>query len=182
MRLTEEQKQLAADNHNLIYGFLRYRGLNVDEYYDICAIAFCEAVAAYDESLGFTLATLAYRAMDYAVIDYWRYNGSSIRRSDEPAMSIDDTAPKNGAYDFMEDTPALKDAIPSDEGFVDSLHSYMEFQKFVDSLSPRDQKMVKMLLSGYSQSDIARNFGRSQQRISFLVGMIRDKYRREIAM
>ena len=34
-KLTEKQRQFAADNHYVLENFLRYRGLPMDEFYDV---------------------------------------------------------------------------------------------------------------------------------------------------
>lgn len=49
MKLTEEQRKIVEDNHNLIYGYCYKYNLNVEEYYGDLAIALCEAAQTYKE-------------------------------------------------------------------------------------------------------------------------------------
>ena len=42
--MTEEQRRYAAENHDLIYRFLREKGWSVDEYYDVAAFGYLTAV------------------------------------------------------------------------------------------------------------------------------------------
>lgn len=43
-KLTEKQRQFAADNHYVLENFLRYRGLPMDEFYDVVIFRFLKAV------------------------------------------------------------------------------------------------------------------------------------------
>lgn len=73
------QRQLAADNHLLIYKFMRGNSLPEDEWYDICAIGYCKAAAAYDPGKGKSFSTLAYIAMFHEVGREMTYRGRQMR-------------------------------------------------------------------------------------------------------
>ncbi|MBQ9720483.1 MAG: hypothetical protein IJV64_07290 [Oscillospiraceae bacterium] len=45
--LTESQRRFAAENHDLIYAFLRERRYDPDEFYDIAAFGVLRAVIRY---------------------------------------------------------------------------------------------------------------------------------------
>ena len=55
MKLTEEQKKLVEDNHNLIYGYCHRYNLNVEEYYGDLAVTLCEAAQTYKEEKSKTI-------------------------------------------------------------------------------------------------------------------------------
>lgn len=42
--LSSKEREFAAENHGLIYSFLNYYRLSEAEHYDICAIAYLQAV------------------------------------------------------------------------------------------------------------------------------------------
>lgn len=48
--LTNDEKELVEANHNLIYWYIRTHNLDVEEYYDILAIALCKAAIGYNEA------------------------------------------------------------------------------------------------------------------------------------
>jgi len=56
MKLTPEQSQIVADNHDLIYWYANMKHLDCEEWYDLLAIALCQAVIKHDPQRG-TLAT-----------------------------------------------------------------------------------------------------------------------------
>lgn len=41
--MTDYQRQLVTDNHNLIYRFLQKEKLNMEDWYDLAAIGMCKA-------------------------------------------------------------------------------------------------------------------------------------------
>lgn len=62
MKLNDERRRIAEENHALIYKFLRINNLDPEEYYGDMAEAYCMAVARYDPMRG-SLSTLAFAAM-----------------------------------------------------------------------------------------------------------------------
>lgn len=51
-KLTERQRQFAADNHYVVEDFLRNRGLSMDKFYGVVIFGFLDAVQKYDEQNG----------------------------------------------------------------------------------------------------------------------------------
>ena len=45
--LTEQESAFAAENHSLIFRFLRRKGLPEDEYYDVVVFGFLNGVKKY---------------------------------------------------------------------------------------------------------------------------------------
>ena len=50
--MTEEQKLLVENNHNLIYFMIHKMNESVEEYYDLAAIALCKAAINYQPDNG----------------------------------------------------------------------------------------------------------------------------------
>ena len=46
--MTDYQKQLVTDNHNLIYRFLQKEKLNMEDWYDLAAIGMCKAAKTFN--------------------------------------------------------------------------------------------------------------------------------------
>ena len=64
--LTAEQQQFAAQNHNLIYAFLREKGYDVGEFYDIAALGLLQAAQRYltqPRLRRYAFTTIAWQAM-----------------------------------------------------------------------------------------------------------------------
>ena len=178
MRLTEEQKQLAADNHNLIYGFQREHRLSVDEYYDICAIGLCKAAAKFDPSQEYKFATLAYAAMDNEVKNFWRDINTMARKPEIPDVSMFDIILRGHTDSGI----VVGDTIAEREEQWIPSYRRVCVDTFVESLPPRERQVVSMRLAGLTMSEIGSEVGRTHQRVSQILNTVRDKYIREMAM
>ena len=55
--LTDEERKIAEENHNLIYFFINHFNVDIDEYYDIFAIDYIKCVKFWDKDRG-KLSTL----------------------------------------------------------------------------------------------------------------------------
>ena len=49
--MTDYQRQLVTDNHNLIYRFLQKEKLNMEDWYDLAAIGMCKAAKTFNDFL-----------------------------------------------------------------------------------------------------------------------------------
>ena len=64
MKLTEEKAAFAAENHGLVYSFLKEHGLPEDEYYDTVVFAFLNCVIKDTEG---DFKARAYKAIKMSV-------------------------------------------------------------------------------------------------------------------
>ena len=155
IRLTDSQKQLAADNADLIYGYLTSKHLDYSEWYGTAAVGFCIAVAGYDQSKG-KLSTFVYKCMHNAVLKEIRAQ-TAVKRS----------APEMASLDFMvSDGVTLGEITPDKSdpyGIVETL-SDIETQRH--RLGFFEQDCLKMLMDGYAQKDIVKRYGYSRQHVS----------------
>ena len=84
--LNEEQRSYAAENHDLIYKFLREKGWSADEYYDIAAFGYLAAVKQYlsDTALRrYAFSTVAWNKMRQSIANHRR--AEARRRETETA-------------------------------------------------------------------------------------------------
>ena len=88
MRMTDEQRKMVEQNHNLIYDFLYKQNLDTEEYYDIAAIGLCEAAIKYDSKRS-KFSTFAYRCMKSEVNHYHAYNTRKRRIPSDRIFSYD---------------------------------------------------------------------------------------------
>ena len=72
--LTEKQEQFLAEHHYLVEDFLKYRGLPMDEFYDVVIFRFMRAVKQYDERddlKQYKFSTIANNAMRWALASHF---------------------------------------------------------------------------------------------------------------
>lgn len=82
--LSEQERNFAAEHHDeIIYKFLRQKGLSVNEYYDVVILDYLYAVRVYldrpDLREQYSFECVARKKMQSAVYKYWHY-GSRPKR------------------------------------------------------------------------------------------------------
>lgn len=176
MQLSDEQRKMAEENHGLIYGFLKKYGLDVDEYYDICAIALCKAVMAYDPERSKSLSTLAYHAMSNEVVSYWVHQNRMMRRGERYNRSLSDVVYR----DAIEGDLTLESMLsePGDDG--QSVYYIAVYNSFMDSLSDKEKFVVELKISGFSFAEIGAEIGRSRTTAANILYQVRQKYMAEM--
>ena len=171
MRMTDEQRKMVEQNHNLIYDFLYKQNLDTEEYYDIAAIGLCEAAIKYDSKRS-KFSTFAYRCMKSEVNHYHAYN---TRKRRIPADHI-------YSYDIL-----LNDNEEECDSYIDKLfesdfNTYeiveisISFANFSSELNDREKFIIKCFESGLNQTETAKEIGVTQQSVSQSVKKIRNKW------
>lgn len=166
-KLTPEQSQLAADNHNLIYWFMQKHNLD-EEWYDVLAIGLVNAAATYKGTAAFSTYAiccmknewlrelkLVNRRIDTLSLDFEYFH------SDGDGYSIADSYV--GEEDFT--------AKYEEENSVFNLVSFFESK----CTSKAQLDALHMMIKGVPMHDAAKKIGISHQRMY----QIRDKFKRE---
>ena len=105
--LTESQEQFLTEHHHLVEDFLRYRGLPMDEFYDVVIFRFMRAVQQYDEREDlqqYAFSTIANHAMRSAISNHFAKEKRRNKRAQ--MLSLD--------YQFKGSGLTLGDVIADD--------------------------------------------------------------------
>lgn len=145
MKLTVEQQQLAADNHNLIYSFLKKYHLPVEDWYDIAAIGLCKAAATYNRARG-SFATHAYQCMYNDALKNDHYQHRKKRDIDNEAFSINVYSKDSG--------DELIGMFSAETDFTAPI-----VDEIVGLLDCRELMVIKMSLLGASLEEIENAIG-----------------------
>ena len=159
--MTDKQKKMVEDNHNLIYTFLNKYHLTIDEWYDLAAIGLCKAATTFNEELS-VFSTYAFRCMFTAVFQEKRKE--TLERRIPQNMIFYYQAEINTGNDS--DAISFIDIMPTRDDVEGEAVSKMIFEKFVHSLKPRDKVILQMFCGGYTQKEIGKMVGCSQGHIS----------------
>ena len=90
VRLTEEQRKFAEEQHHVLLDFLERRRLAMDEYYDIVVFPYLEAVCRFDLCKDFideTFEVFARRNMNKAISSYFKEE--KRKKKDITFLSLD---------------------------------------------------------------------------------------------
>lgn len=151
--LNEAQRQLAAENHDLIYWYLHKRGLSIEDYYDILAIGLCKAAAAYKPELG-AFSTLAIQVFDHEI---QRERKITTRRQNFETESLDENV--------YEDIP-LYNMLASFNDRFRYTQCWLTILETVKSLSPLDKLIFTYYaFDGLTFDEIGKRVGRSRQSV-----------------
>ncbi len=153
--LTEDQRSFAAENHDLIYRFLHWKGCAVGEYYDIAALGYLSAVWRYHtmpELRQYAFSTVAWRSMDQSIASFHRAEARR-QKTERRYMETVWSAPSD----------------PMEE---------MEARLFLHDLaaisSPEQYEMAALRAQGCSIAETARSLGIDARRVRKL---LRELYR-----
>jgi RNA polymerase sigma factor (sigma-70 family) len=80
----------------------------------------------------------------------------------------------SGDFQVNEDTLLRSDYVPSSIVQFDDTGVFVD--EFIDTLKPKEQEAVRMLLKGKSQADIARHWGTTDTYAWHIVKVLKEKY------
>ena len=144
--LTDAQRKLVEENHNLIYSFMKSRNLACPDFYDICAIGLCKAAQKYQPEKH-TFAYYAYCSMAKEV----RYVFVHSYRQK--------CVPRNAKVSFDN---SLDHTVKSYDDYSDC-----EFESYIEGLTDREKKLLQLHYKyGYTYAELAKVYKCSPQNLS----------------
>lgn len=155
--MTEQQRQFAAENHNLIYRYLHEKGWAVSEYYDIAAFGYLRAVRRYLTEPGLSIyafSSIAWRAMTQSIASFLR---AEVRRKDAEQRYISEAAA----------------ATP--DPFAE-LEARLLLHDLAAVSSEQQYALAEMRLQGYTIAEIALAKGMPKIRIRRLLSELYQAY------
>lgn len=156
MRLTEFQRKLAEENHQLIYSFLHKRGLSIEDHYGAAATGLCKAAAAFDDDKS-AFSTFAFVCMSSEVFQSMRRE-QAVKRS---AVCVSLDAPISNEEDFV-----LADIIPGESNLEENVCFDVVLRENAKLLSDKDKHIVALKVQGKTQAGIAETLALSQSYVS----------------
>lgn len=164
--LTDSQRQLITENHDLIYGFAHKYKLDVDEWYDVCALALCYAATKYDSTKG-AFSTIAYWYMFGRVSRHLRNKNrlefeQSLLRLDKIVEGQD------GSTD-------ISSFVGAEDSCYDEVEFMIDLRERMSLLDAREKRIVSMRLQGFDQRGVAKILGLSQAQVSRILRGIKKK-------
>lgn len=168
-RLTDEQRELATKNHNLIYAYAHKKNLFIEDYYDILAIGLCKATKMYDQYKG-SFTTLCFKCMENELYNYWNSMQKKSYIPDNLILSYD--TPQNIGY--SDGQVDLVEVITDFNADNDISYAIMYYE-IINKLTTKEKIIVQYLLNGFTHNEIANVFKCKQQNISYIVKKIRKK-------
>lgn len=147
--LTDFERKHAAENHNLVYGFLNRYGYSLENFYDIAIFGYLKAVQIYnrreDLRSKYTFPFISWKYMRAEIGNYFKMENAKKRKPLGGVVSLD--AGYWGREDFYNCLPVKK--YPESEEL-----EMKQLEEFVKDLSDVQQKIIKMRVEGYKNYEI----------------------------
>ncbi len=155
--LTEGQRQFAAENHDLVYSFLREQKLDIDHYYDVAVFGYLRAVERYlteSRLRRYQFSTVAWRAMRQSVVSFYR---SEARRK-ENEQRYQEQHQRQAPFEVLDVDLFLRKlaAVSSREQYAFAMmrlqgYSIAETAQARQTTPKRVRKLLKDLYQSYLQ-------------------------------
>lgn len=166
--LTEEQKRMVEENHNLIYWYCHKYNLDIEEYYGLFAIELCKAIQSYDPTKS-KLSTYVIRAFWNKHCNWDQAKKRNKRKANENIISLDQKFGKDGEEyklsDFLTNGKSVEDEIimiPLSEcGLNDKLMAVINLR--IENSNITQQEMADKL--GVSQAQVRRYLKSAERKI-----------------
>lgn len=159
--MTEVQKKLVEENHNLIYDIIYKYHWELEETYDLCAIGLCCAAMTYDDTKGVKFSSYAYTCMRNEVMNQFRK--SQAQKRNVLLQSLD-------ANIVDTEVCTLHDIVSNGLSAENELVLLN-----INDLNKKELKAVKLASAGYNTTEIGRIMNISQSYASRLLTKAQNK-------
>jgi len=100
-KLTDKEREIVSENHNLIYFVIGEMNLDIDTYYDIAAIGLCKSVQKFNPSIGIKYCTYATMCIRNEILQDIRKQKAQ-KRNKYKAVELRDNLCASSEYDPAE--------------------------------------------------------------------------------
>ena len=158
MKLTKQKAAFAAENHGLVYSFLKEHGLPEDEYYDTVIFAFLNCVIKDTEG---NFKARAYKAMEMSV-------SAAEKSLAEEANTV-------SLYDTADFGRTFEESLADERDEITELLERIRLKELLSCFEKNERTAVKLLLDGFTLTEIARRLEKSGPETQRLIHGIRLK-------
>lgn len=151
-RLTREEREFAGEQHREIAVFLRSKGLDKEEYYDIVVFGYLKAVMDYcrkPSARAYPFRTVARRAMLDSLYKHWRHEGRQKRKPMGKVFSLDREMESDEGVVTLHDMVASRGASVAEQ-----FESEDALRRMTEELSSLGKTIIAMLRDGFAAKEI----------------------------
>lgn len=168
--LTAEQQRFAAERHGLVFSFLRSRGLDESEFYDVVIFGYLKAVKEYlakpllRQKCEFS--TIAYQGMKNELYKYYEKQNRQKRK----AFTISIEATVYGDGEML----TLQEILPSQNSLMDDFETELLMLDLASRVSKREMDVIRMKVGGYGLREIAKSQRMQMRGVKEILAGLRD--------
>jgi len=147
-KLTEEEKKLAEENHNLVYAFLHTYKYSVEKYYSAVIFGYLKGIQVYnrreDLRKKYDIPFICWQYMRSEIGNNFRTETTQKRKPMEIILSLDaDYAAEENLYNCI-----------SGKSFEEEVLEVETVLELLEKLSEVQRKIAEMKIEGYGNKEI----------------------------
>ena len=180
--MTDRQKMMVENNHNLIFEVIDNLNSSVEELYDTCAIALCEAAVEYKDDFKMTFKVFAknkIKARALKELNDLDIDTEFITLSSTPATLVDAEKVYNMENDYITDD-FVKEIIDDIKSFGPNDDKYRprsSMSRHVWQLTQEHVDVITLLINGYSPVEIGQCLELSNKYVHMIIAQSRNRLR-----
>lgn len=174
--MTDKQKQLAEQNMGLVGWYISKHNLDFEEHVGDLMEALCKAAIGYKEGPGVKFATYAVVAFDNCVRMKIRRKSGKRKVPEYMVSSMEEVV----SWDSDKREIRLFDLIADKRDAIEDILTLDWFDKYVNTLSKRDRKILMMKIDGAKQHEIAKSVNLTQSMVSRTLRKIEKEIKYEL--
>lgn len=158
--MTDYQRKLIEDNHNIIYMILKKNHLSIDDWYDIAAIGMCKAAISYKPDKDVRFTTYAAKCIQNAISVEYKTSNYQKRAGDNELVYYDSMTNSDDG-----DESALLNMFASNVNVEQEAIDRVILDNIMNVLDGRRTIVFNMLMAGYKLREISEKMGVSHNMI-----------------
>lgn len=147
--LTEEEKELATENHSLVYSFLHRHNYAIEDFYNVVIFGFMRSIQVYNRRTDikekYQLAFIAEQYMRAEIANHFRKERSMKRKLKETVLSLDaNYAETETLYNLCGGKSAEEEVLEEER-----------LTELLEQFSSQQKDILKLRLEGYNNKEIS---------------------------
>lgn len=162
--LTPQEQIFASENHDEIAKFLKWKGLDFDEWYCIVVPGFLKAVRDYnrnDRAKSYPFYVFANRSMMDCVLKEYRAQGRDKRLINYISISLESEIKNN--TEGGDAKTLLGETVADPHNEIEAYIFSDNLKEAITNLSRVQKMIVQKLYEGYTSAEIQREFKLSRR-------------------
>lgn len=146
--LTEMEKRMAEENHNLVYSFLHRHRYSIEEFYNVVVFGYLHGIQTYnrreDLRKKYQLAFICERYMSVAIGNHFRTENAQKRKPMEITVSLDvNYAGTDNCYNLV-----------GGKSVEDEVLELKQVDEMMENFSEVQRDILKLKLEGFDNKEV----------------------------
>jgi RNA polymerase sigma factor (sigma-70 family) len=170
INFNKEYNQFVTDHHGLVFSFLKSRGLDENDFYDVVIFGFLKAVKDYLNTLElskkYEFSTIAYKSMRSALHKHYITQNRQKRKAN--TISFENYNNDDG------DILSFHEVVSGTDSPMIDFETELLLLELASRISKREMDVIRMKIDGYGVKEIAKAKKMPMKGVTELLAGLRD--------